>query len=320
MAMEYEIKFNGQPLFEKNEKRIVKMRLCEPMTGVNDKTGILVLSGGFGSKMDSNVWRKMRHMFADKYNFITLQVDYFGYCYMNHDFITMGTMPGESADCYNEMGPIQAMDHLRAICAVIDIEKRNDNIIDTGKILFFGHSHGAYLAYLCNAFAPKLFSVIIENSAYLFPYYIDRARKIQYYAGEELKEIYHYYIEDKVEDRCIYDLKYLYQRFHNTAQILSFHGTEDSMVTYDMKREFLQGVDNSILHQISSENSDNLVFGSATHSLDTNFFAFFGLVSSKYDLQNPLVTGGEFSKRVFRTPSFKYRIVMEEEYPIMYRE
>ena len=68
----------------------------------------------------------MRDVFADTYNAITIQCDYFGYYYVNHDLLTQKTLPPESESYYNEMGPIQAMDHLRAIQTVIETELRVD--------------------------------------------------------------------------------------------------------------------------------------------------------------------------------------------------
>lgn len=318
MAIEYVIEYEGQPLLWNNQKRNARVVFCEPQTGVNKQTAFLVLSGGYKSKIDSNAWIKMRNVFADKYNVITIQCDYFGYCYVNHDFLTMKTLPPESEDCYNEMGPIQAMDHLRAIQTVIEFEGKKGNQPDTKHVLFFGHSHGAYLAYLCNAFAPKLFSAIIDNSAYLFPYHMDYGCPVTYYdENEQLQEQYHYYIEGKEVDRCIYDLNWLYKRFHNETQILVFHGTEDKMIPLESKREFLRSVGNTILHEISPDGTGDLVFRSAEHSLDANFFFFFNFVVRKYGFA---ASKGGFSEKTFRTPSYKYKILLEDGWPRMIRE
>ena len=45
---------------------------------VNENTGMLVLIPGYGGNIDSHVFRKMREVFAEQYNFITVQCDYFG--------------------------------------------------------------------------------------------------------------------------------------------------------------------------------------------------------------------------------------------------
>lgn len=44
---------------------------------VNENTGMLVLIPGYGGNIDSHVFRKMREVFAEQYNFITVQCDYF---------------------------------------------------------------------------------------------------------------------------------------------------------------------------------------------------------------------------------------------------
>ena len=69
---------------------------------------------------------------------------------------------------FNDMGIMQALDNISAIVTVIEIIKDNGYKFDESKIIIYGHSHGAYLGYLCNAFAPNLFSMIIDNSAWLF--------------------------------------------------------------------------------------------------------------------------------------------------------
>ena len=50
---------------------------------VNENTGMLVLIPGYGGNIDSHVFRKMREVFAEQYNFITVQCDYFGNRFMD---------------------------------------------------------------------------------------------------------------------------------------------------------------------------------------------------------------------------------------------
>ncbi len=55
------------------------------------------------------------------------------------------------------MGIMQAIDNISAVICIMEIIKDNCYKFNRNKIIIYGHSHGAYLAYLCNAFAPNLF-------------------------------------------------------------------------------------------------------------------------------------------------------------------
>ena len=59
-----------------------------------------------------------------------------------------------------------------------DILKENGLDYCRDRVYIYGQSHGAYLAYLCNRLAPDLFCGIIDNSAYLFPYYLEHDRQV----------------------------------------------------------------------------------------------------------------------------------------------
>lgn len=64
------------------KKRKFHVKYSIPSGGVNEETGILLLIAGYGAHCNSKVYKKMRGEFADKYNLITIQCDYFGYEYM----------------------------------------------------------------------------------------------------------------------------------------------------------------------------------------------------------------------------------------------
>ena len=74
-----------------NRKAAVYFSL--PDKGVNSDTGLLLLIAGFSGEANSNVHKKMRNYFADKYNLITVQCDYFGYQFMQDPIITRKNYP-----------------------------------------------------------------------------------------------------------------------------------------------------------------------------------------------------------------------------------
>ncbi|WP_142414604.1 DUF2920 family protein [Hathewaya massiliensis] len=62
--------------------RKANIYFSEPELGINEETGILLFIAGYGGNAISNVYKKMREEFADKYNLVTIQSDYFGYEFM----------------------------------------------------------------------------------------------------------------------------------------------------------------------------------------------------------------------------------------------
>lgn len=64
------------------KKRKFHIKYSIPDGGVNEETGILLFIAGYGAHCNSKVYKKMRSAFADKYNIVTIQCDYFGYEYM----------------------------------------------------------------------------------------------------------------------------------------------------------------------------------------------------------------------------------------------
>lgn len=330
MATELQLCIDGQPNLENGHSRKMSVLVGLPDQGCNADTGMIVLAGGYGSKMMSHVYVKMRNLFADIFNMIVLQCDYFGYQYVNNDFLDDPAVPEESIDAYHEMGPMQAMDHLIAIWAVMDRLEADGRSWDRNKIIFYGHSHGAYLGWLCNAFAPKLFSAIIDNSAYLFPYYIDQDRELERESSEKKGFMYHFYVSDHISDRQIYDLTYLYQRVKNEALILTFHGSEDTMISFQEKQNFVRNVPNTVIHKITPDNLkecfcridgvDHPFFNSAKHSLDADFLWFFLYVVQKYHLLKAWGERGLFTEKKFRTAKYWYTIRLLEGKPIMLRD
>ncbi|EYE88823.1 hypothetical protein Q428_05960 [Fervidicella metallireducens AeB] len=85
-------------------------------------------------------------------------------------------LSGETLFDFNDMGIMQALDNIVATLRVMNIIYENNCEFNSKKVIIYGQSHGAYLAYLCNAFAPTLFSLIIDNSAWIYPVYLKANR------------------------------------------------------------------------------------------------------------------------------------------------
>ncbi|WP_117168770.1 DUF2920 family protein [Paraliobacillus sediminis] len=273
MAKSYQFDTSGHPnIYNNNSVRNLKIYFSEPDNGVNDETGLLLFIPGFGGQANSNVYKKMRAVFADKYNLVTIQCDYFGWEFMQLDQLN------ETIDNFNDMGLLQALDNITAVILVAEVLKDNNFEFNSDRIWIYGHSHGAYLAYLCNVFAPKLFSMIIDNSAWLFPAYLQKNR---YLTLNGTTTVFDYYAKNILKDTAVLSLLMLYQDFENNCEIYSFHGESDTLVTLDEKTMFCKKVNNCNLKQIDQSDIDQKIFKSTGHGLGADFLGLFDYVVSK---------------------------------------
>lgn len=326
MAKEYSLIIDGHPSIYQPESRKLKIYYCEPENGVDKKTGIILLIPGFGGHANSNVYRKMRSQFADKYNLVTVQCDYFGWEFMQkaknltfnlskselaslftlkefEDIFASGSLDfrkllyygskynidifctanlNEDKTNFNDMGIMQAIDNITSVLTIIDLLSEKGLSFNQNKIILYGHSHGGYLSYLCNAFAPNLFSLIVDISSWLYPNFILMYRDLTLKKGNANLITRFEYLARKVFcDEELLLLPLLYSKFRNKCKIISYHGTTDNMITHQEKKVFCQNIANCIYNEISESELDNRVFKSTDHGLDADFLELFDLVSAK---------------------------------------
>lgn len=160
MANSYETEVQAQPSIYLPKERTMKIAFSEPEAGVDEETGILLIIAGYGGQLSSNVYTKMRNQFADDYNLMTVQCDYFGYQYMGSDYpvvvddellksslsaaeldllnrdyeryrhilqgkvFTQDIELGETPSDFNDMGLMQAIDNARVVKILLDIIKK----------------------------------------------------------------------------------------------------------------------------------------------------------------------------------------------------
>lgn len=201
-------------------------------------TGICIVVPGLCGNIESNIYKKMRDVFANQYNLVTIQCEYFGSVYMqsantftlknNIDdvfnilkaseeeivqndpsklieilcsySVTLHVRANLSEDenYFNDMGYMQAIDIITAIEAVKIILKENALLFNDRKVLGYGHSHGAYLLHLCNRLVPHQFSYIIDNSAWIEPVYLNSNRYLFQSYGSMTLQIEFVYFAKKV--------------------------------------------------------------------------------------------------------------------------
>lgn len=347
MAKNYEFDFIGQANFYSEKERSVKMYFSEPENGVNEETGILLIIAGYGGNSNSNIYKKMRMSFADEYNLVTLQCDYMGWEFMQlpatqnlnlkwyfehmpkeeyemflekankEEAMEYYNIYGlkliedikETSDNYNEQGCLQAIDNLDALKILIDILDSNGFLYNKKKMIAYGHSHGAYLAYLCNIFQPDVFSMIIDNSSYLFPLYVNNNRYYSLFRDYEIDIIFKYMIATIPIDTGIYDINKLYTGFKNKAKIISFHGANDKLISLCDKEKFILSVTNAIIEVIHESNVNDM-FGSSEHGLQADFLKVFGYVCNKYSEFTIKKTEEKFYENVVETDTHYYKIDM----------
>ncbi|ANY68726.1 hypothetical protein BBD42_21350 [Paenibacillus sp. BIHB 4019] len=273
MAKHYVVDIAAHRNVYNHSSRNMNLYFSEPENGVNAETGLLLFISGYGGHANSNVYKKMRDKFPDQYNFVCIQCDYFGWEYMQSE------QKEETLDYFNDMSIMQALDNITAVLMVIAILKDNDLSFNERKIVAYGHSHGAYLAYLCNRFAPLLFSAIIDNSAYIYPAYLDYGREIN---GVEFT----FLARKVVIFPELYDLRILYSNFENKAKIISYHGEDDALEPIERKEALVGHIDNCIFNRINKKdlNTDG-PFGSTGHGLKADFLKMFDYVISNYVLE-----------------------------------
>jgi len=327
LAIEHIISTPGHPSIYQCEQRELKLYFCEPDQGVNKETGLLLLIPGFGANSSSKVYRKMRSAFADNYNLVTIQCDYFGNDFMQDniypiklttDFnkisnvlardelmqiynsqnrtINLQNMAkydiniegyaqlSETLANFNDMGIMQALDNISAVLIVIAILRDNKLTFNSKKVILYGHSHGAYLAYLCNALAPNLFTFLIDNSAWLFPAYLKGIRGYILNIGKFTLIIKFEYLANKeyLYDEELLDLVLLYKQFLNQCVIICYHGNTDKLISHKDKKTFGESVNNFIYNEISNNNIDGEIFKSTNHGLDADFLKLFDYTMNKY--------------------------------------
>ncbi|WP_188203979.1 DUF2920 family protein [Desemzia incerta] len=231
------------------------------------------------------------------------------------DISAMETL-NENQDNYNEMGLVQAIDNVSAVFSVLEIIKDNGYEIDMNKIILYGQSHGAYLSYLSNAIAPNLFSLLIDNSAWLFPEYLKEKRYINKQYGQARLTVGFDYFAKKLDiDQEILYIPFLYSKFKNQCEIVCYHGTNDKLINHQDKRQLKDLVQRFNYNEVDTSQVDGEIFKSTSHGLGADFLKLFDKIisSHKFDSKNR-----DNQKNImFETRKKNYRFSYEKGLPVL---
>lgn len=241
--------------------------------------------------------------------------------YYEENLVVGADLSKENVDNFNDMGIMQAIDNITAVINVLNILYDNNFTFNSKKIIIYGHSHGAYLSYLCNAFAPTLFSLIIDNSAWIYPVYLSNVnRSTTKKIGElNLIIIYDYLAKKIIEDTELLYLPFLYASFKNNCSIISYHGTNDDLISSRNKKDFCSRIDKAKYFEISEDKVDNNIFKSTSHGLDADFIRLFDYTMDK--LSSAFDRGCDFYLKdevKFETSKKSYTINYEDIIPKIY--
>lgn len=361
MSAEHHLRWSGHPnIYNNYSLREFDFYFSEPENGPNEDTGILLLISGFGGHANSNVYKKMRREFADQYNLIVVQCDFFGSEFMQTLFknpkitipneelnllyteqelqhlrlsgfnisdtirlskerninLTLQYQLEESIENFNDMSIMQALDNLTAVCYVLNILKDNKININSRKIIAYGQSHGSYLAYLCNALVPDLFTMLIDNSAWCYPVFLDAYRTLYQTVNGVDACLYIRYLATKMKmDRELLDLNKLYAQIDNHCKIISYHGIDDTLVSPQGKKEFCSSISNCEYYEINAETVDGKIFKSSVHGLDADFLHMFDHVMK--DRHFDTSSEWRYGANKIITNKHTYAIIFEEGVPLL---
>lgn len=329
MSKNFEFDCNGHnSIYKENylennyDERNFKVYFSTPNYGVNSDTGILLFIAGFGGNSNSNIYKKMRQNFADSYNLVTVQCDYFGWEFMQSEVpltltqdsinivnkygistnenkivnlddikiikekvdLTIESELNESLENFNDMSYMQALDNITAVLNVINDLYSNEYLFNTNKIIIMGESHGSYLAYLCNIMCRGLFTHILDNSAWTYPIYLVSRRVISYQFTNTVSMTTKMSFLSKSMNFNIEYLKLsnLYKKANSSCSIISYHGENDSLIPLDKKIAELIDIDNIELNVISNNNLDEGIFTNTSHGLGANFIKLFDSFNKEY--------------------------------------
>ncbi len=333
MSEDHTINIPAHPnIYTGGHGRELRIDFCIPQEGVNKNTGLLIFVPGFGGNIDSKVYKKMRGIFADKYNVVTIQCDYFGNKFMqdvnsfNVDktdlrrWLTVDEIKlieldtgkleyflkgknavlhnkyglNETIDEFNDMSFMQAIDILTAVETVKVILKDNNLNFNSERTIGYGHSHGAYLLHLSNILSPDIYSLIIDNSAWVEPAYLYSNRYLHNsYKGIKVVTEIEYLGKNLIINKKCLHLKKLYNSYTGSTQIITFQGDNDHLVNHLEKRGIIENISNSTFILVTKYDVDRQKYKSNTHGLEADFLKLFDYALS---FENPKTNSMELEK------------------------
>lgn len=290
--------------------RDLKLYFSIPKKGVNEDTGLFTYIYGFGGNASGNMCRKMRRMFADKYNLVTIQCDYFGYEFMkneysldirnidllsdyekdiinkdfskfisriNREFKLEGNAKmDENVENFNDMGIMQALDIVISNLTVMNILYSNNFLFNPRKNILYGSSHGGYIANLANLITKDLFTLLVDNSGWHKPLYLSTQRIASKRINNVTIYTYFNYLAKKYSENIFtFDIKENYRSYGNNCNVKMYHGINDKISDVYEKKDVTINIENMKFNIIDDKEVDGEIFKSTNHCMDSDYFKLF---------------------------------------------
>ncbi|MEC0129062.1 DUF2920 family protein [Paenibacillus pabuli] len=334
MAQSHKLQIEAHPsVYSYSSNRELHIEFSIPEQGVNSQTALMLIVPGFGADIDSKVYQKMRKIFADEYNLVTIQCSYFGSKFMQNNYqakfadlpklkqsmnvadwnafvknpdelplilkdrildVEMIANLGETIDHFNDMGYMQAIDIITAVEAVRLILNDNNLEYNRERLIGYGHSHGAYLLYLCNRLRPNFFSFLVDNSAWMHPLYLSHHRILSSKLAQlKIITIFDYMAGKVLPYPQDLHLNILYATYYQkiSTQILSFIGEDDILVDPNEKSAWVSLFPNTEAIRVRQTDVDHIKYKSSGHGLNADFVELF-----RYAMTKEIIKSNDFTR------------------------
>lgn len=203
--------------------------------------------------------------------------------------------------------------------------KNNNLSFDKNRVISYGVSHGAYLAQLCNAFAPNLFSFIIDNSAWMYPKFLKHERRCYKTLYDDSNKVivsayirYDYLGKALNNDEELLDLQSLYNKFENNCNIIVYQGISYGLVPLKVKKQFCDSIKNCKIKIITQDNVNGKIFKNIEHCMDVDFIKTFDYSMKNYFVNGNSCSSIDYDKVVILdTDMCEYKIDYSSNIPVL---
>ncbi len=288
---------------------------------VTDKTGLMLTLHNWGGT--AAIGSADPKVLTERLDVVSIAVDY----------LQSGKHEGLEAPEPYDFGYLQALDSLRALWYVHQGLRANNTLFNAGRIYVVGGSAGGHVALMCNKFAPRTFTCVIDMCG-MCKFSDDIAFGLP--GGSNLNARWHrekshpnFLTTDDREIRLIGNPPHLAEmkRLGHSAKIIVVHGKDDSTSPFADAKEMVELMKVAKFDVepffVSKSDVDGKTFTSTDHSLGQRTEIVFR-VGEKYLRPGSTTflerkTSSDFYRREeikYETTNGTYLISYESGFPV----
>jgi len=160
--------------------------------------------------------------------------------------------------------------------------------------------------------------LLIDNSAWLFPAYLNSFRTVSYRIGGRIIQLYFDYLikNNGAIDKNIYYLPYLYNTLGTECNLIIYQGINDNLVNYHEKAKLAEIIETSSFHLITKKDIDGRAFGSTGHGLGSDHLQLFSLAYTQNNFKFPSLMDTGLDDVSFKTNLSRCHINYNRGLPI----